>query len=704
MGTRPKSGVPSAPPRSRTPLLLPIALIVLAGAIAYANSLHGPFILDDLEAISTNEHIRQLWPLSAALFAEREAPVAGRPVVNFSFALNYAFGEFDVTGYHLVNVAIHVACALVLFGIVRRTAMGGPEGPPLRTSSIAGRVGTSGPTGTALTLFALAVALIFVVHPLQTEAVDYLTQRTELLMALFVLLTLYAAIRGRAQAAWNFAAFVFCCLGVASKESAAVAPVLVGLYDRTFVFDSLSAAWRRRWRLYIALASTWVLLAALIWSGPRSLSTGFHTGVGPWTYLMNQTVLIVRYLRLAVWPRGLVIDYGTPRQLTLGDVWPYALILSVLALLTVVALVRRPRLGFLGAWFFITLAPASSIVPIATWVGAERRMYLPLAAVITLLVLAAVRVAELVQDRRHAMRDSLASTRISIATLAAIVVALGATTMARNRDYESGERLARTVLERWPQGRARHWLGMELLAQGRRDEARATIEQALVDEPRAHYTLGLMDFQDGHYDEAIRHLEAFIEHEPLRIEVVSARETIGKALAATGKLAEAERQFRLVLRMVPSDYDAHGLLGDTLLKEGLTADAAREYEEFLRHRTPTVGALLNYGIALVAADRLDDGAAAFRRAVDIDPQNGAAQRNLARALLDQRKFADALPHAQAAVRLRPDDAQAHDDFGLALAGDHRMEEAVTEFRRAVTLAPNDPDAREHLAAALRSRS
>jgi hypothetical protein len=205
------------------------AVIVLAGVVAFANSLSGPFIIDDQDSIVTNDRIRRLWPPGDVLFAERENPVAGRPVVNVSFALNYAVGGLEVRGYHVVNVAIHIVSALLLFGIVRRT---------LNVSDLLPRFGPRSAD------FAFACALIWLVHPLQTEAVDYLTERTELLMGLFYLLTLYASIRGHERAeprtgppgqpprwgpgtAWQAVAVVSCVLGMGSKESMATAPVMI---------------------------------------------------------------------------------------------------------------------------------------------------------------------------------------------------------------------------------------------------------------------------------------------------------------------------------------------------------------------------------------------------------------------------------------------------------------------------------------------
>jgi hypothetical protein len=243
--------------------------------------------------------------------------------------------------------------ALVLFAIVRRARSPG---------------------------VAAVATLLWMAHPLNSEAVNYVSQRTESLMALFFLLTFYCAMRD-----WRPWAIAACALGMACKESMATAPLIVMLYDRIFVFDSWKQMMRARRGFYLGLASTWIVLALLLSSTPRT-SVGFDAGTSPIVYLWNQCEMIARYLWLAVWPRALVVDYGLPRPLSFGDVLPQAALVVALGVVTVVALVRWPKAGFLLAWFFVTLGPTSSIVPIATEVGAERRMYLPLMALVMLVV------------------------------------------------------------------------------------------------------------------------------------------------------------------------------------------------------------------------------------------------------------------------------------------------------------------------------
>jgi tetratricopeptide (TPR) repeat protein len=668
-----RAGVPAA-------LWLRAALIALAGIVVYANSLSGPFVLDDQDTIVMNEQIRVLSP-SVVLFPAVELPVAGRPIVNLTFALNYALGGLEVRGYHVVNVALHIACALLLFGIVRRT---------LGLPAIRDRFGLLSAD------LAFAMAILWLVHPLQTDAVDYVTQRTELMMGLFYLLTFYASIRGHEQGRWLIVAVVSCALGMASKESMVTAPFLVLVYDRIFVFDTLKAAWSRRSRFYLSLAATWLILAALVWSGPRFRSAGFSAGVSVWTYLLNQTQMIVRYLRLAIWPSGLVVDYGAPRALGLGQVAPYAALLIALAALTVWALARRPMLGFLGLWFFTTLSPTSSIVPIATEVGAERRMYLPLAALAMLAVLGAAWLLDRSTRSVPAQRARVAA----LAALAIVVLLLGTATIMRNREYASAVALARTTFERWPSARAQHSLGAALIAEKQYEEGINQLRGAIDGDPGARYTLGVALFQQGKLPEAVENLREFLAREPFRIEAPTAHELIGRALKVQGRFPEAAEQFQQVLRMTPANRAVHGLLAESLMRQQKFDEAVSHYQQFLAFRPNDMGALMQLGVVYVALGRQAEAVAQFRRIVEINPRDGAAHSNLARVLLDTGAVDEAAPYARQAVTLLPDDPASHDLLGVTLARQGQLDEAIVELRRAFQLAPSDPEIRSHLETAL----
>ena len=572
------------------------ALIVLAGVLVYSGALSGPFVYDDRGTITDNRTIEDLWSLDV-LAAPHETPVAGRPVANVSFAVNYALGDRDVTGYHVVNIALHVLCGLAVFGIARR----------------------SQPSTEA----AFAVALLWTVHPLASEAVNYLTQRTESLMALCYLLTLYCAMRAngsQGRGRWEGAAIAACALGMGSKESMVTAPLAVLLYDRLFLFDSLRSAVRARGRLYVGLASTWLLLAALVWSAPRNLSAGFSAhDANVWTYLLNQAVMIVRYLWLALWPRPLVLYYGWPLPLTFAEVLPQAAAIVSLLALTIVALRRYPRLGFLGAMFFLTLAPTSSILPIATEVGAERRMYLALIPLVALAV--------------AAFRQAITSPRARGAALAVVAVLLGTGTVVRTAEYQSSLRLAETTFERWPTPGAHSMLGTELAAAGRLSEAERHLREAAPVHAPARYYLGTVLAAQGQSGEAIDNFTQFIASQPPELDQVHlARALLAAALTKEGRLDEAAAQYREMIARRPADHDALRLLAQTLFRQRRLDEAIPLFRRAVEARPNDVPALNGLGLSLASSGRLDEAIATFRRVLDLDPQNIPARQNLARAL------------------------------------------------------------------------
>ena len=385
--------------RSGPPAWAVAAILAVAIGAVYGRALDAPFIFDDSWAITENESIRSLWPLIGTadhrgpLNAAPGLPAASRPLVNFSFALNYYFGGLSPTAYHAVNVTIHFLSALMLWAITRRT---------LQLSYFSGRFdGTAGWLG-------LAVAVLWALHPLQTEAVIYATQRTELMMAFFYLATLYCSLQywtvlvpdpsklvenqqpaGRnyflCRSAWLALAVISCVCGMASKEVMVSAPLMVLLFERTFVAGSLAAALRRSWPLYIGLAMTWLLLVGLTMDAPHRDSAGFGLGVSAYAWWLTQTKVLLMYLKLAVWPWPLMIHYQLPYLTTFAQAWMYVIPVTLLAVATLVLLWRNRPIGYLLTLVFAILSP-TSLIPIVAEMAAERRMYLALVTPCVLFV------------------------------------------------------------------------------------------------------------------------------------------------------------------------------------------------------------------------------------------------------------------------------------------------------------------------------
>ena len=622
---------------------------MLAGTVVYLNSLAAPFIFDDRTAILNNPQIRQLWPLSIPLSPQPDTPVAGRPLVNLTFAINYAIGGLDASGYRLTNIAIHVLAALALFGLVRRA---------LQLPSL------SPAFGAHATSLAWVTALVWMLHPLQTETIDYVTQRTESMMGLCYFLTLYCSVRAleRPPGRWQIAAIVACATGMACKESMVTAPVMVALFDRVFV---PRAGLRKinRTRLYVGLAATWLLLAVLMESGPRT-TVGFDTRVSPSTYLLNQAPTLLTYLRVAFWPQNLVLDYGIPQPLTLNDVWlPLAAVVAIAAVVLVL-LLRRPHIGFLGAWFFITLSPTSSIVPIATEVGADRRMYVPLAGLAVLVVLGTYRAL---------IRATGRGVMVGAAAAASLCVLLAAATIQRNREYESVLSILRTTVERRPHPRSYQMLAAALYDVGRRQEAMQYLERAKED-PVASFMLGVELVSEGQTVRGAEELERFVQLAPTHIRAIDAREALGRVYAASDQLDRAATQLTEVLRMDPRRGAAHGYLGGVLVRQGRTADGVLHFQLAAELQPGNLEALRQLGIVQGQSGLLEAAVATFTRAIDLDPKSARDHYLLGRALAALGQLPAALPHFARAVELDPQNAEAREDL-------RRAEESVGQRRR-----------------------
>ncbi len=686
---------------TRSLSLLAAAALAACTLAAYHGCFRVPFVFDDTTAVLENPSIRSLWPVWGAFFPPAEATtMGGRPLANLTLALNYAVSGTDVWSYHAFNVLVHVLAGLALLGVVRRTLLL----PRLRA-----RFGSD-----ALPL-SLAAALIWTLHPLQTESVTYVVQRVESMVGLFYLATFYCLVRSSDSARpalWRALTVAACVLGMATKEVMVTAPVMLLLYDRTFLAGSFGGALRIRRGLYGALASTWLLLAVLVastgWN--RGGSAGFGSA-SPVAYWLTQVEAVAHYLRLSAWPHPLVFDYGVHLAGGPGEAAFCALVVLSLASATAVAVWRRPALGFLGAWFLLILAP-SSAVPVATQTMAEHRIYLPLAAAAVALVTGAYALAG----------------RRCLVPLAGVALILGFLTSARNEVYKSPLSLwGDTARERPGNARAHNNLGMALSQAGRIPEAVAEFEASLRIQPAdqaTHSNLGNALDRAGRPTEAIAQYRAALQLQP---DFAPALYNLAKALYETGQFAPSVSEYESAIRAQPDYADAYKGLGDALQAvPGRSDEAMGRYEQALRLRPDFAEASEGLGVALCASGRAPEGierieaalrlkpgfakahfdlgnalvqtgrvaeaAGQFEEALRIDPELAEANSNLGMILCRSGRIPEGLAHIEAAIRSKPGFVPAHFLRGLALLQMGRKDEATAEFEKVLELRPGDPSA------------
>ena len=641
MASAPAAPAPASPtqPFYRTPLFAVLA-IAAAALLAYHNSFAVPFVFDDDMAIVANPSLHSLgtaWRPPPELTG---LPISGRPVVNFLFGLSYAISGSAVWSYHVANLLIHIAAGAVLFGVVRRT---------LLQPSLAPRFGAH-----AWEL-ALLVAALWTLHPLQTESVTYISQRAEALVGLLYLLTLWCFVRAvelGAKAKWGRWAFVACLLGMATKEVMVSAPLFVALYDRAFVAGSWREVWMRHRRLLLALASTWLLLGwiVVLEGGARGESAGFGLGVPWWAYLLKQCEAIVLYLKLSFWPYPLVLDYGTGVVWSLADVWWQALIVVSLFLGTLWALVRKPALGCLGAWFFMILAPSSSVVPLVGQTIAEHRMYLPLAAVVALAVISTYRLLG----------------KKGMAVLAAAAAVLIAVTVSRNQDYASTISICEDTVAKCPSNaRAMALLANYYRQAGRLDDARQWFERSLALEPGISpvlNNLGTVWQELGQPGRAVVCFQQMLARKP---NDAATRNNLGNALILSGRVPEGIAQLETALQMAPDSWTTRANLANALAQSGRMPEAAICLETLLKARPGDAETHSTYSDVLMALNRRDEAIAQLETATRLQPDNADLPVRLGTALGRAGRLREALEQFQAALRLDPVNPAARQNAALA---------------------------------------
>lgn len=525
--------------------LLGFAAIAVAGWLVYSNTFGVPFIFDDAPNISGNTIIRTLWPVNFL--------GSPRPVADYSFAINYAIHGLDLWGYHATNLLIHLVAGICLFGIASRTFARG-RGLLQRHAELAG----------------LMVALLWVVHPLQTQAVTYLVQRHESLMGLAYLLTLFCFIRAQDSVfpkVWYLASVVICALGMGCKPVMISAPLIILWYDRALIAASWSELWARRKIYYLALFSTWLILAWLMVGtftrAQRLASEDVNgdvivvAGTTPLTYLQSQADVICHYLRLCFWPVGQILDFGRwPTAHSAFDIWPQAVVIYSLIGMTLWALFRGSALSLLGAWFFLILAPTSSFIPINDYMF-EHRMYLPLAAVIAAVVIAAFRLFDWFR------LSSVQVARLAGTLMLLLAIFLGAVAFQRNTTWATDYRLwSDNVTKRPTNARAQanlrqaanriHLEAAYAFLCGDTEKAANICATALAENPdqlgRFANLAALAADKLGHPEEALLLWWKALELDPRSLD---ARLELARRLAPTDR-EQALNHLRIALRQSPS--------------------------------------------------------------------------------------------------------------------------------------------------------
>ena len=564
MNTYKKSDCPvNCSPKYETLLLSLLAVVVI---LIYADTLTTPFIFDDIVHIRDNPHIRVTsLSLKNLIRAAFQSPESSRPVANISFALNYYFNGFNLVGFHLVNIIIHLAGGFFLYLFSKAT---------LKTPGLRCRSGKCG-------WIPFFTAFIWMVHPLQTQSVAYLVQRMNSLAAMFYILSmlLYVTFRLDTDTRGKWLPFAGCVfagiLAVGTKQISATLPVLIILYEWYF-FQELSLKWVRRHFLILSVILLFLIIISLIYldfdPAVRILSAYKHRDFTLIQRVLTQFRVVILYLGLMLWPRPsrLNLDHDFVLSYALTD--PVTTLISMVTITALIALAiltakREPLLSYGIFWFFGNLAIESSVIGLE--LVFEHRNYLPSMFLILAMVSLVFRYAK--------------PTWIGIVSLCVVGTLFTVWTFERNRVWMDELSLYRDCVEKSPaKARPHNNFGAILLRRGRLPEAIGEFQTALRIKPDyadAHYNLGNAMVKQGSLTKGIYHFSEALDRQPGNVKTLN---NLAATLVLLERYPEAIEIFNKALAINPTDPDLHRNLALVMKKQGDLQGARQHFSRVLK--------------------------------------------------------------------------------------------------------------------------
>jgi hypothetical protein len=537
-----------------------IALIV--GLIAYVPALQGQFVFDDVHMPFAIPHPENL-PLRAWISG-------ARPLTGLSYWINFQMDGINPLGYHLNNILLHALASLMVFVIVRKV---------LELASIDVRRGT---------ITAAFCAAIFLLHPVQTEAVAYISGRSESL-SVALAFAAWACFLLRPTQAIGFSRVVLVLLlfgaACSGKEHVAVLPLVLLLTDYYwnpgFSFEGV----RRNWRLYAPLVILGAIVGPFLYSYlAHEPTVGFHMKEFTWyQYFFTQCRVLFIYLRLFLFPAGQTADYAIELSHTPLEHGAIAGMLVLIAA-AVAAVAWRKRFPIASFGFFVALIfflPTSSIMPIRD-LAVERRLYLPM---IGLLLIASEVLVRLHWNERR-----------FVGVLAGIVVVAGALTWNRSQVWSSSVALWSDAAEKTPQ------------------------------KPRTHFGLGTAEYTAGRYADAVQQYK--LAESPEYAKDGTFYRQWALALNGVGRLQEAIGMGRKAVQLDPTAPTYH-VLGRLVALSGDVPQALELLDKAEKSDPNYEPVYIDRANILRAIDRNQDACAAFQKAWSLDPGDPSAAKGLA---------------------------------------------------------------------------
>ncbi len=649
----------SSDPSASKPPFLDVLVLAVIGALIYANSLDVPFTFDDRLCILQNRALQHLnlfaiWSYTPTRFAAMA-----------SFALNLHFNGTQVLGFHLVNLAFHLGTGI---GVWRLAHYLLPADDRSRHS---------------WRRFAAFVAgALFLIHPLQTQAVTYVWQRTAVMAAFGFVWTLvyYLHLRRSLNGGDKSKArrYLLCglttlLLATFSKEIAFPLPLALLALE----LWGMGRAGRPPWRWLLPFGLGFLPIPAIVLThSAQYVMPGIAEGyepLSPIAYLLTQTRVLFTYARLIFVPLHQQVDYDYPIAHSVGEVWWALLGLALCAVGLVVCLRQWPKLGFALVLIGLGLSVECAAISLPDVIF-EHRMYLPMVGVVLVVALLLERL-----DRLRALMGG-----ICIAGL----IALAILTWRRNELWRDSIALWTDNLTYAPL-KARVWTSRSLAYREAKqtDMALADIERAVQLNPRyrlPYVCRGLLYGEQGRHQEAIDDFNRALAIEPVDSDVHNAR---GISLMSLGRAQEALKDFDYVLTRHPEWAQTHNYRGVALSALERDGEAIEAFNQALKRDPNYHEVHLNRAIVYERMQRLDEACDDYRRYLATDPEQRQAYLTLARLLDRRNQPTEAMHWLDVALTRFPDYGKAYFNRAVLHCAQGAWQAAIDDFSAANRLEP-----------------
>ena len=696
--------------------LFPIVVLALLGIGAYWNSLHAPFVFDDLDSVQRNRLVHFV----NQYYNQFSAYPSPRSILFLTFAFNNWLNEQNPLGYHIVNLVLHILNGFLVFAIARRIYNASPSGRGRRDSQRAGAPGEGREFGPILRPspyplpvgegYALIAAAFFLVHPIQTESVTYISSRSELLSTMAYLGGMLSFMWIPEQKIGFFASLLMLllfALGFGFKETVVTFPAAILLYDYWFVAKANIRALLSRWRFYLSFVVVGAAGSYWLLRDDFALVKTFGGALQAWHYFLTQFRVIARYIRLLVFPSGLNLDYDFPMS---GSLLEPATLLSFLMILFLAFLGWKWRnsrqiYSFSILWFFLALSPTSSIIPIPDVIF-EHRVYLPLVGVCLSFPFA----MEWLVRKGNGLLQTRRVMFLSCLVLAVLMVA----TIRRNDVWSDEVRLFSDVVAKSPHKlRPYENLVFAYMKRGQEEQALAVAKMGVESVPEQRVslldTIGNLYLRLGKTPDAIEYFKksneeavrlgaantflatsfnnlgvaylAFAKTQPQNSEsrsvaLRSAREAFQKSLDrkpddvgviesfvnvnhALNEGGFLETDVRRKLQLSPNDLASLYMLASLLSLEERYMESL-EYFRRAEEQGPFSEVLsFNYAFALSKTGQIDRAIEKYLNALRVDPIFTEAHYNLALLFIQKTDYTKSMEHLTHILNQEPGNARAH---------------------------------------------